>query len=214
MVSSLQIAEGVEVAWVQSDGDGDPILCVLCTEVSVEPFQKAAIYAQAALDLPSLKAEEIERNDNPHLDHVPQLEESLDYLGSKGGQWSTMCCLTRVLRGPSEGLRVVGVGSNVKKRERASNLALALAARPLPGGGDGELEMLRSHLGPHPHHLRSHVIENDGVDERASGSDMAQELPGPPPFTGVFLPPEDGGRPARMCGRCKAATCGMALETK
>ena len=59
-------------------------------------------------------------------DIPPILREGLSRLG---GCWSeTFCCLVEVRGGRFQGLRAIGVGSNVRLRERAGHLALTVSA--------------------------------------------------------------------------------------
>eukprot|EP00931_Biecheleriopsis_adriatica_P105424 TRINITY_DN79991_c0_g1_i1.p1 TRINITY_DN79991_c0_g1~~TRINITY_DN79991_c0_g1_i1.p1 ORF type:complete len:541 (+),score=119.84 TRINITY_DN79991_c0_g1_i1:125-1747(+) len=108
------------------------LLAVLCDDPKEEPFPHVANLMLAIFGFQSSKDMILENWDRDSAKHADSTElnslatalEEAD--GPDFALWNFAVCTVGM--GPLRGMRAVAIGSNVKKRERAGNLALVLTA--------------------------------------------------------------------------------------
>merc|ERR1712061_623583 len=97
----------------------EQLLCIRCCDMGGELFKLAHSLAGDLLRISGDSLHEVDRWD----------AELKDALSVRGGVWVEDHFLVVTTKsGPLAGLRAVGLGSNLKKRRRAANLALAATA--------------------------------------------------------------------------------------
>jgi len=101
-------------------------LAVVCDKLQDQPFTEAATLLQDVCDADSKSVQRLDTDcaaDGPDVLPICTALKALD--GAEYALWNfAICTLTS---GRHAGTKAVAIGSNVKKRERAGNLALAIA---------------------------------------------------------------------------------------
>jgi len=102
------------------------LLCVLCGDSSAALLQASGALSAKLLHGSGCGKDAMHDIDCPDEGADPSLCGTMESIGPP---WSTNHILLRTIGcGPHAGLRAVGVGSNLKKRRRAANLAIAATA--------------------------------------------------------------------------------------
>jgi hypothetical protein len=124
-------------------GGNHKLYAVVCDDHKQQIFQEAANLMQDALGVQQPKdLQRVDGNldglkynadgdlieDSPWPDALMEALQSIDRQAGSPPPWRLFSCVT-VSVGPHSGMCAVGIGSNQKKCQRASNLALAFSAR-------------------------------------------------------------------------------------
>ncbi|CAE8597372.1 unnamed protein product, partial [Polarella glacialis] len=203
-------------------------VAVFCDDVKSVPFPEAAHFMQEFLGLPSTKALDIQDwdQDKGSKDNAPRdvqvLTSALQDIDDPAyALWSFAVCT--VPSGEHAGTRAVAIGSNVKKRERAGNLALALTvacklssvSKAGPAGGPAGrrfAELADSVRGvfhaprPGPPPQPSPAPLQPVMQPAEQGKEQGLEAPAPPP------PPPPAPSPVRPLSPPRSAPATAATS--
>ena len=143
-------------------GERDPLLLVVfCEKESDELFRYAAWLLQSALYKNGFKRDCIEYTDEENIWRPSNEHEVANELTTRRIFRShSHCQVARIMDGPFSGMPAVGVGSTLKKRERACKFAMAVAVASR--GRDWDQWQVQNKIKMRRDPLGMKMLTNDG----------------------------------------------------